>query len=73
MLSDNVFMAALLQSNPINLYPFLAVLSNGQIMMTIYESTYFYAYQGAYQLANSTAGLVVPDLPHPVRPHLWAD
>ena len=59
-------MAALLESNPINLYPFLAVLTDGTVMMTAYNRTYLYGYASPYQLFNSTVNLTVPDLPHPV-------
>ena len=67
MLTPNQFMAALLDSNPINLYPFLGLLSDGTMMMTAYNRTYLYTYISPYGLLNSTAA-AVPDLPHPV-PH----
>ena len=67
MLTPNQFMAALLDSNPINLYPFLGLLSDGTMMMTAYNRTYLYTYISPYGLLNSTAA-PVPDLPHPV-PH----
>ena len=67
MLTPNQFMAALLDSNPINLYPFLGLLSDGTMMMTAYNRTYLYTYISPYGLINSTAA-PVPDLPHPVSP-----
>ena len=56
-------MPFLRQTGPVNLYPFVAVLSTGQIMVTAYRSTVIYT-QTTYALANTTVR--VPDLPRPI-------
>ena len=63
ILSRAQYMPFLRQTGPVNLYPFIAVLSTGQIMVTAYRSTAIYT-QTTYALANTT--VTVPDLPRPV-------
>ena len=63
VLTPNQYLPFLRTSGPVNLYPFITVLSTGQIMIVGHASTAIYT-QTTYALANTT--VVVPDLPRPV-------